>query len=422
MPVDIISTVIFDGPEAIPAWNYIKTVAPALAVIGATKYYFGGTTNTWDRELHGKVYIITGGTSGVGAQLAYELATKGAQIILLVRSIEDNWTVEYVDDLREKTNNFMIYAEECDLASLYSVRKFATRWLDNQPPRRLDGVICCGAETLPIGKGKQVTVDGVERQIGINYLGHYHLLTLLSPSLRVQPPDRDVRVLLANCSSHLLGDIDINDLLWENTPYPKYQPYKVYGTSKLLLGMFCKQFQREHDGYVRKDNHPCNIRVNMVNPGVMRSAGTRRFLSMGSIIGLFVYLILYPIWWLFLKSSYQGCQSFLFAIAAPIFPKIEGGNLIQECKIITKTRKEYSDEELQKKVFDATEKLIEGLEKQSAINRKKQEKKLKLKKNNKDEDLSRKPQTVDELETKLDKLRREIAIPTSTEPLFPQSK
>ena len=420
MPVDIISTIIFDGTDAIPGWRYIKTAAPALAAIGATKYYFGGTTNTWERELHGKVYIITGGTSGVGAHLAYELATKGAQIILLVRSIEDSWTVEYVDDLRERTNNFMIYAEECDLASLYSVRKFATRWLDNQPPRRLDGVICCAAETLPLGKGKQLTVDGVERQIGINYLGHYHLLTLLSPSLRVQPPDRDVRVLIANCSSHLLGDVNVKDLLWENTPYPRYQPYKVYGTSKLLLGMFCKEFQREHDRYERKDKHRCNIRVNMVNPGIMRSASTRRFLSMGSLFGLLVYLVMYPIWWLLLKSSYQGSQSFLFAVAAPIIPKIEGGNLIQECKIVTKTRKEYGDEELQKEVFATTEKLIAALEKQSAVNRKKQEKKLKSQK--KEADLSRKPETVDELESKLDKLRREIAIPRSSEALFPETK
>ena len=248
---------MFDGPEVIPYWDQIKeygpTVLPILLTLAGAKYYFHGATNTWERDMHGKVFMITGGTSGIGAQIAYELGQRGAQLILLTRRTNDQWVAEYIEDLRDKTNNGLIYAEECDLSSLYSIRKFATRWLDNQPPRRLDGVICCAAECIPRGKSRQITMDGVERQIGINYLAHFHLLTLLGPSLRVQPPDRDVRVLIATCSSQNLGDVDLNDLLWSNKRYPATQPWKVYGTSKLLLGLFAKEYQRQLMGYERKD-------------------------------------------------------------------------------------------------------------------------------------------------------------------------
>lgn len=436
MPVDILASIFFEGPQVVPGWDYIKKYGPVLLTLGGLKYYFGGASNSWERDMHGKVYMITGGTSGLGASLAYELASKGAQIILLSKSTKDSWLVEFIDDLREKTDNFMIYAEECDLSSLYSVRKFATKWLDNQPPRRLDGVICCAADAIPFGKKRQATQDGVERQIGINYLGHYHLLALLGPCLRSQPPDRDVRIAIATCSSQSIGDIDLDDLLWESRRYPSRSPLKVYGTSKLLLGLFAKEYQRQIDCYERKDKAPCNVKINMVNPGVMRTPSTRRYISMGSIIGLFIYLLLLPIWFLFLKSPRQGAQSFLFVLSAPIIAKIGGGNLVQECKILQRTRTEYQDEELQKSIFQKTEELILSIEKKSAIERKKLEKLRELqasreqKRKEKEEESAKrraniyeKPESPEELEAKLSILRKLIGVLSNSgvhePPLFP---
>lgn len=428
MPIDIISSMLYDGPEVVPGWEYVKLYAPVVAGLGALKYYCGGTSNTWERDMHGKVFMVTGGTSGMGARLVYELATKGAQIILLVRSTEDAWVVDYVEELRDSTNNAMIYAEECDLASLHSIRLFATKWLDNQPPRRLDGVLCCAAESIPVGKTKQVTKEGIERQLGINYFGHFHLLTLLGPSLRVQPPDRDVRVLLATCSTQALAEVDEGDLLWENRRYPTNQPWKVYGTSKLLLGLFAKEYQRQLMEYERKDKAVCNVRINLINPGLMRTPSTRRFLSMGTVWGLILYVIMWPFWFLVLKSSIQGAQSFIFALSAPIFIKLTGGNVVQECKIVTKVRKEMDDEELQKKIFQNTESAISTLEKQAAIERKREEKaaeaklspEIRKKEKARREDVLVKPETPEELEYKLNKLRSQIGISTSSGlPLFP---
>lgn len=435
MPIDILGSALVEGPQIIPGWDYIVKYGPIVLTIAAVKYYFGGTHNTWERDLHGKVFIVTGGTSGVGAQVAYHIATKGAQVILLVRSTEDTWTVDFIEDLREQTNNSLIYAEQCDLNSLHSVRLFATKWLDNKPARRLDGVICCASDTIPRGKPRQVTVDGVEKQMGINYLAHYHLLTLLQPSLQVQPPDRDVRVLIATCASQALGAVDEEDLLWSNKKYPIGSPWKLYGSSKLLLGLFSQHYQKVLNKYERPDKGDCNIRINTVNPGLMRTPSTRRFLSMGKIWGLMLYLILMPIWWIFFKSANQGSQSFVFALSNPIFTKIDGGNQIQECKIIKRKRKEFDDEELQERVFLETAKLIESLEKSSAIERKRQEKvndekltlKEKLKKQQKlrkeQEDLGKVPQSEVELQAKLDRLKQLISLGKPLEdelPLFPE--
>lgn len=417
MPIDIISSAIFDGPETIPGWTYLKQYVPLLAVVGATKYYFGGTSVNCDRNMHGRVFIVTGGTSGMGAEVVYQLALRGAQVVVLCRSTQDQWTIDYINDMRDRTNNNLIFAEPCDLSLLHSIRQFATTWLDTRQPRRLDGVVCCAAECIPRGSPRTLTVDGVESHMAVNYLAHYHLLTLLRPSLHVQPPDRDVRIVLTTCSSQALGSVDSNDVLWEARPYPKSAPWKIYGSSKLLLGMFGRLFQRDVNSYVRPDKAPCNIQVSIVNPGLMRSPSMRRFLSMGTILGLLVYVLLFPIWYIFFKSSLQGAQSILFALFTPILGPQDGGNFIQECKILTQGRPELYDYDLQDRVYKATAESIEALEKQSAIERKKEEKRLGLdkeidrKKTEKMRDLSQKPTTVEELDHKLDAMRESLKFP-----------
>ncbi|KAM9916887.1 hypothetical protein OXX59_009709, partial [Metschnikowia pulcherrima] len=335
--------------------------------------------------------------------------------------IDDPFTVDFIDDMRAQTDNFMIYAEQCDLSSLHSVRLFATKWLDNQPPRRLDGVICCASETIPRGKARQVSVDGAEAQIAVNYLAHFHLLTLLKPSLHVQPPDRDVRVVFTTCASQALAEIDPQDLLWESRKYPAKKPWAVYGTSKLLLGMFARSFQRSLVAYERADKSPCNIRVSIVNPGFMRTPSTRRFISMGTLWGLFLYVLLFPVWFVFLKSATQGAQSILFAVLAPILGAQDGGNLIQECAILTKGRREYFDYELQDDVAAKTQQEIDKLEKSSAIERKKQEKASGLDKQKQKEaeqkkaDLREKPATDDDLTYKLNMMRKSMGLPMGSD-------
>ncbi len=391
MPINYIANLIVKGPENTAGWKYIRKLGPPALLITLLKLYFNGSNNTWQRDLHGKVYMITGGTSGIGSELVKELAQRGAQLVLLTSQLEkDNsgtvWITDYVDDLRDATGNPLIYVEQCDLSSLYSVRKFATKWLDNRVPRRLDGIICLASERVPPGKQREVSTEGVEKQLAVNYLGHYHLLTLLIPAIKSQPIDRDVRIVLSTCSTQAVGTVDLDDLLWENKLYPSRSPWKVYGSSKLMLHMFAKEFQRRLDEEYKKKKHSpdvvSRIKVNVVNPGIVRSPSTRRFLSFGRVFGLLLYLILYPVFWIFFKSCESGMQSIIFALSCPDLLNIEGGKYIRECKIVdTKLRKELEDKKLQKELYDETAKKIAELEKISALERNIGNKKVKKGKN-----------------------------------------
>lgn len=323
---------------------------------------------------------IQGGTAGIGAEVVKGLASRGAQIILLVQQpLVDPFLVDYIEDLRTQTGNELITAENVDLTSLHSIRLFATKWVDNAPPRRLDMIILCANTMTPPGGKATTTEDGLEMTWGLNYVANFHLLSILSPALRAQPPDRDVRIIFGTCSAYVAGQLPEFDAKpstakskKDGKPEPgqiDFTPKAVYATSKLALMTFAVAFQKHLSSYARPDKKPMNARVIMVDPGWTRTPGMRRFLTFGSLWGLALYLIMWPVWWLVLKSGDQGAQTFLYAAMEAQWGRGEGGYFLKECRKMTWSRKEIDDEDLQKKLWESSSKTIEVLEKESARQR-----------------------------------------------------
>lgn len=323
----------------------------------------------------------------MGAAVVRDLASRGAQVVLLTQhALSDPFIVEYIDDLRQETNNDLITAEQVDLSSLHSIRTFATKWIDNAPPRRLDLLVLC-ANTMTVGQGKiQSTSEGVETTWQLNYLANFHLMSILSPALRAQPPDRDVRVLFGSCSSYMGGDL-LHITMPAKTKNAKtkpdaqsptrFSPGNAYATSKLALVTFALAFQKHLAAYKRPDDFPMNTKVMLIDPGLCRTPGTRRWLTQGSLLGLLFYLLTYPLWWLVLKSPEMGAQTFLYAAMEERFSRGEGGWLLKECKDRKFLRDDVQDEQAQKQLWEYSERMIEEAEKRSASIRAKAKQDLK---------------------------------------------
>ena len=295
----------------------------------------------------------------------HALASRGAQIILLTRhEPTDAFLVDYIDDVRTATNNDLIYAEQVDLSSLHSIRLFATKWIDNAPPRRLDMIVLCANIMTPYWGKSKTTIDGLEEEWAINYLANFHLLSILAPAIRAQPPDRDVRILFSTCSSYIGGTLELKD-----TQAPANSGGTSYARSKLAVMTFAGAFQKHLDSYVRPDKQANNARAFIVDPGYSRTPGTRRWLSGGSLLGLVLYLISWPVWWLVLKSPEQGAQSFLKAAMEAEYAAKPGGKMIKECMEIQPLRQEVKNEDVAKKLWEFSEKQIETLEKAGAVKR-----------------------------------------------------
>lgn len=367
MPIPYLFYVVENGP---PAWlrNNAWLVLEAVVVVAALvllKMYTSGTVCPTERDMHGRVVMVTGGTSGVGQHVTRELAARGAQLVLLTQvGPSDPFLADFIEDVRAQSENQLVYAEQVDLSSLHSIRKFATKWIDNSPPRRLDMIILCAATLTPPGKQRATTKEGLEETWMVNFLANFHLLGLLSPAIRAQPFDRDVRILLATCPSYIASPP-----LREAMDEASWTPGKAYARSKLALMVFGQAFQKHLDAYKRPDGLPANTRVVFVDPGLSRTPGMLRWLTRGTLWGLALYIANYiPVWFL-LKSPWRGAQSILYAAMEPELGRGAGGRLIKECMEVDFARQEVRDEEVAKKLWEESDSLIEKVEKEQAVKR-----------------------------------------------------
>ena len=234
----------------------------------------------------------------------------------------------------------------------------------------------------------------------MNYLSNFHLLSILSPALRVQPAHRDVRVIFATCSSYIGAKFELDTVKRENGTHKatkiSVQPKGIYGMSKFALMAFANSFQRHLNAYVRPDGLPPCTRVIVVDPGLSRTPGTRRWLTGGSLWGLLLYLLTWPVWWLVLKSPHQGAQSILHAAMEEQYGRGEGGWHIKECRPVDCALRDVQDEDVGKRLWEFSEKQIEEAEKEGAVKRalEKKEKEAEAEKKTRKETASGKTQTA----------------------------
>lgn len=241
-------------------------------------------------------------------------------------------------------------------------------------------IILCANTMIPTGGKPTMTEDGLESTWGVNYMANFQLLSILSPALRAQPPDRDVRIIFGTCPAYIGGKLPDFDAAASTDKTKKgkaeaekipYTPSSAYAASKLALMTFAVAFQKHLSSYARPDKKPMNAHVIMVDPGWTRTPGMRRFLSFGSLWGLAIYLITWPLWWLVLKSGDQGSQTFLYAAMEAQWGRGEGNYFLKECRRErwSHLKTEIGDEEMQKKLWESSQKTIEVLEKEGAKRR-----------------------------------------------------
>lgn len=187
---------------------------------------FGAETTTDEVlegiDLSGKRFLVTGASAGLGVETTRALAAHGALVTMAVRDLTKGATA--MAEVQAAVPDAQLDLRELDLASLASIRTFASRFLEDHPV--LDVLIGnAGVMACPQG----TTADGFEMQFGTNHLGHFLLIQLLTPALAAAGQASGARVVLLSSAGHRLGDVDLDDPGWERTPY---DPWAAYGRSK----------------------------------------------------------------------------------------------------------------------------------------------------------------------------------------------
>ncbi len=249
-------------------------------------------------DLSGKVIIVTGANSGIGYEAAREFTRKGAEVI--VASRDPIKAERSILNLKGEIPGAKLEFIELNLANLDSVRKFAEKFKSKY--NSLDILLNnAGIMLIPFGK----TVDGFENTVGTNHLGHFALTGLLMDRLSTTPGARVVNVA---SNAHYAGEMDFNNLLFENKL--GYTPMKAYSRSKLANLLFTYELQR------RFQSRGYDVIAVAAHPGISATS-----LANHLFFNLISWLI-QPVMKMVFQSSAMGA---LPSLRASVDPEALGG-------------------------------------------------------------------------------------------------
>ena len=205
--------------------------------------------------LGGKVAIVTGATGGLGFETALGLARQGAITVLAGRDAAKG--ARALARVQGHAPNAKVRFETLDLASLASVARFADSMIAAHGG--VVDILVNNAAVMGLPR-REVTEDGFERQIGVNYLAHFALTARLRQALHAASGGG--RVINIASLAHRRATLELADFQSERT----YRPMEVYGRSKLAMLMFTLELQRRaalgqwevlalaaHPGWARTD-------------------------------------------------------------------------------------------------------------------------------------------------------------------------
>ena len=182
---------------------------------------------TLQKDLSGKIYIVTGTTSGIGLATVKQLAKQSATVICASRNVQ--LATNICAEITKATSNKNIHNLPLELDSLESVRDFVKVF--NRKFSQLDGLVNNAAV---MNTPQRRTKNGFELQFGVNFLGHFLLTELLLPKLNKA---KTSRIVHTSSVLHEKGSIDLADLNYEKK---KYSGLGAYNQSKLAQVLYSR--------------------------------------------------------------------------------------------------------------------------------------------------------------------------------------
>lgn len=175
--------------------------------------------------------IITGADGGMGTEITRAVARAGHTVVMACRDPQHGQMV--CDSLISDTGNTRLTVLSLDLASLASVRRFAAE-VSKMPD--FIGLLMNNAGTM--GRRRELTEDGIERTVSVNYVGPYLLTRLLAPRMA-----KGARVVNMVSMTYKIGRLRFPDFFTQGC-HGAYWRIPVYSNTKLALTLFTIELSR----------------------------------------------------------------------------------------------------------------------------------------------------------------------------------
>ena len=206
--------------------TFLSNVLDAAVVPGFSKigYAIRKRLGNWQPisgfELRGKTVVITGPTSGLGKEVARQLAPTGANLVLVARNEEK--CARVIDEITPLCTGSKPVFVRAEMGDLKSVRSACS--MMQQQFSHIDVLIHNAGALL---NTRQVSPQGIEQTVASHVIGPFLMTTLLLPLMH---GGRVVTVSSGGMYTSALPAFNNGETL--EIPTPKYNGSKQYAIAK----------------------------------------------------------------------------------------------------------------------------------------------------------------------------------------------
>lgn len=286
---------------------------------------------TANMDLAGQVMLVTGCNSGIGYESMRVLALRGAHVIGTGRTMEKARAA--CDSVVGKTTPLALelsdFQSAVDCAA--SVQAMGVE---------LDAVILnAGINSI---RGDVELVNGIEKMLVVNFLGHFVLVNHLAPSMIKAGHGRIVHV--GSRAGYLRAPpqgIDFDNLRGEG----EYDATHAYGRSKLANALFSLELARRLEGSGVSSNalHPGLVNTNIVRNAPEFVRGALKLL--GNIVA---------------KTPEQGAATQVYVATNPLVEGVSGAFYLDCNPVRISGDHHMYDEPMARKLWSTAEEMTAG--------------------------------------------------------------
>ena len=231
-------------------WEFIldKTIVFSFDKTGFNRHKSKFNEDLSQKVLTGKISLVTGGTSGIGGEVAQELSRLGSKVFVTGRNEQKGKSF--------KGNNSNLNFNSLDMANWHQLKDFCNK-------SNCFDYIVLNAGSMP---DSLVLNDfSVEHQCASQLIGHYYLIDMLKKCGKI---NRHARIIWVSSGGIYLKKLDL-DSLFHNQKYEKVSTYSNVKRAQVTL---VEELSRQE---IWK-----NVKVFSMHPGWVATYGLREALPM----------------------------------------------------------------------------------------------------------------------------------------------
>lgn len=317
--------------------------------------------NTDVPDLSGRVFVVTGGSAGIGYGICAHLLQHNPAKLYLLGKKEEHLAeaqedlAKYgsegssgggVDQVKDRVSFIQVELE--DLHATDRVAKQLASEIEGSGAR-LDALVLNAG--LGVGPYSE-TRDGLDSHMQVNVWSQFHLAMLLLPFL---VRTEHSRLCFQSSDFHRIntGGVEFRDLAEMNRDLGASALYNRSKLAQVLLThALCRRKQAGELG-MRPGSHGSGAPwINATHPGAVSTDQPEQAVEAYGTLGKIGVTMVRP----FMKDPVdQGCRPMLFAATSARIAeeKIDGAYIVPDCKV-TEPSKQSQDEELQERCWALT--------------------------------------------------------------------